>query len=103
LFPLYGPFRDATSNQYQTAREIRDSRPAVVVYIPNSMFFAPGTDQFLTRWMHRYLQREYQPRYVASIDPIGAAGLRPADAGTSPDTLRAGEYAIIYTRRETAP
>src|SRR4029077_2037035 len=50
LFPLYGPYRDAKEKQMAVVQEITTNRPAALLFLPNGLFFMPGTEQFLTQW-----------------------------------------------------
>ena len=68
LFPLYGHYGDALNRQQVTAREITAARPVVVVNIPNGLFFAPGTEQYFTRWTESFLARNYDAITFTSPD-----------------------------------
>jgi len=59
LFPLYGLYEDALVKQQETVREIIASRPTVVVYLPNTLFYVPGSEQYLTHWTDSFLARNY--------------------------------------------
>ena len=61
LFPLYGPYRNAREKQIAAANEIQRATPAAAVYVPNDLFFNPGSDQYFTDWSLSYLQQNFQP------------------------------------------
>jgi hypothetical protein len=69
LFPLYGLYGDALGKQQETVQEIIASRPAVAVYTPNTLFFVPGTEQYLTHWTESFLALNYVAQ--AFITPDG--------------------------------
>jgi len=99
-FPLYGPFDDALEKQREMVAEIRASRPRLIVYMPNQMFFGPDTEQFFTRWLISYIQRQYDPRYVSVIEADGTARVRPSDSADPLRFPRAGDYGILFRRRD---
>src|SRR5258708_18600285 len=57
LFPLYGPYRNAREKQIAAADEIQRAAPAAAVYVPNDLFFNPGSDQYFTEWSLSYLEQ----------------------------------------------
>jgi 4-amino-4-deoxy-L-arabinose transferase-like glycosyltransferase len=61
LFPLYGPYRNAREKQVAAANEIQRAAPAAAVYVPNDLFFNPGSDQYFTDWSFSYLQEKFYP------------------------------------------
>jgi 4-amino-4-deoxy-L-arabinose transferase-like glycosyltransferase len=61
LFPLYGPYRNAREKQMAAAEEIQRAASAAAVYVPNDLFFNPGTDQYFTEWSLSYLQQDFNP------------------------------------------
>lgn len=71
LIPLYGPYKDARIRQMLTAGEVADARPAAALYLPNNLFFMPGTEQFLTGWTRSYLQTNFNPSVYLTVDPEG--------------------------------
>jgi len=60
LFPLFGPYRDALERQRGVAAEVTRAQPAVLVWIPNAVFFAKSAPQFLTRWFQRFSAQHYR-------------------------------------------
>ena len=60
LFPLYGPYSDARKRQSETADEISAHRPAAALYLPNGLFFNPGSEQFFTGWSQAYLRENFR-------------------------------------------
>jgi len=61
LFPLYGPYRNIREKQIATAEEIQRNSPAAAVYVPNELFFSPGSDQYFTEWSLSYLRDNFSP------------------------------------------
>jgi hypothetical protein len=61
LFPLYGPYRNAREKQIAAADEIQRAAPAAAVYVPNDLFFNPGSDQYFTEWSLSYLEQHFYP------------------------------------------
>ena len=61
LFPLYGPYRNAREKQIAAADEIQRAAPAAAVYVPNDLFFNPGSDQYFTEWSLSYLEQNFYP------------------------------------------
>ena len=61
LFPLYGPYRNAREKQIAAADEIQRATPAAAVYVPNDLFFNPGSDQYFTDWTLSYLEQNFYP------------------------------------------
>jgi len=61
LFPLYGPYRNAREKQIAAADEIQRAAPAAAVYVPNDLFFNPGSDQYFTDWTLSYLEQNFYP------------------------------------------
>ena len=59
LFPLYGPYRNIREKQVATTEEIQRASPATAVYVPNDLFFSPGTDQFFTEWSLSYFKEDF--------------------------------------------
>jgi hypothetical protein len=68
LFPLYGPYRDALDQQIATAKEITDHRPNTVLYLPDRLFFMPGSEQYFTRWSQSYLQQNFRADTCLTVD-----------------------------------
>jgi len=73
LFPLYGPYRDALEKQRASAAEVMTAKPAAAVYLPNNLFFLPGTEQFFTNWTNRYLAENFYPDSFPTMDSAGVA------------------------------
>ena len=61
LFPLYGPYWSAREKQIAAADEIQRAAPAAAVYVPNDLFFNPGSDQYFTEWSLSYLEQNFYP------------------------------------------
>jgi 4-amino-4-deoxy-L-arabinose transferase-like glycosyltransferase len=71
LFPLYGPYRDVHETQVAAAKEIEAAQPAAALYLPNRLFFRPGTDQYLTEWTQSYLRAHFRPDTSLTVDASG--------------------------------
>jgi hypothetical protein len=99
LFPLFGPYADALERQRSVIEEIRSARPAVIVAIPNALFFGPDTQQELTEWLDEYVAQNYRAHALVVAEP-GDRGrlLRASDAGFDADSARRA-WAKIFVRR----
>jgi hypothetical protein len=71
LFPLYGPYSDARLKQIVVANEIVRSAPAVVLFMPNGLFFAPDAEQFFTHWTQGYVTQDFRIDSCLAFDPSG--------------------------------
>jgi 4-amino-4-deoxy-L-arabinose transferase-like glycosyltransferase len=71
LFPLYGPYRNALEKQKEAVDEILRAQPSAAVYLPNNLFFAPGTEQHFTRWSVSYLKTDFYPDALLTKDSAG--------------------------------
>jgi hypothetical protein len=99
LFPLFGPYSDALDRQRSVIEEVRRARPAVIVAIPNSLFFGPQTRQDLPEWLDTYVAQNYRTHALVVAEP-GDRGrmLRASDAGFDADSARRA-WAKILVRR----
>jgi hypothetical protein len=99
LFPLFGPYAEALERQRSVIEEIRDARPAVIVVIPNALFFGPNTQQELTHWLDEYLAAHYRHHAIVVAEP-GNRGrlLRAGDEGFGAGSA-AGAWAQVFVRR----
>jgi hypothetical protein len=87
LFPLYGPYRSARDKQIAAAEEIQRAAPAAAVYVPNDLFFNPGSDQYFTDWSLSYLQQNFYPDRWLIKETETAAGIVPARLDMPPHHL----------------
>jgi hypothetical protein len=71
LFPLYGPYPDAREKQKAVADEITRHTPAAAFYLPNSLFYAPGSEQFFTHWSENYISQYFQVDSCLAVDSLG--------------------------------
>jgi hypothetical protein len=83
LFPLYGPYSDARTRQIETANEVSAKRPAVALYLPNGLFFSPGSEQYFTKWSINYLRENFHVDTYLAIDPSGVVHLIPITSNQS--------------------
>ncbi len=99
LFPLYGPYRNIREKQVSAAEEIQRASPAAAVYVPNALFFNPGTDQYFTEWSLSYLQTDFSPDTWLIKETESVAGIVPSRSGLPPphDLLGA-----IFVKQATA-
>jgi hypothetical protein len=84
LFPLYGPYHDAREKQEAVVQEISLQQPAALLFLPNGLFFAPGTEQFLTKWTQAYLRENFRGDLYIAMDDAGNGHLLPAVNGKPP-------------------
>jgi 4-amino-4-deoxy-L-arabinose transferase-like glycosyltransferase len=68
LFPLYGDFPQAEGRQAEVIAELERSPPAVIVWIPNRMFYTPGSPQRLTEWTTRTVDGQYRLHAWAAVE-----------------------------------
>jgi 4-amino-4-deoxy-L-arabinose transferase-like glycosyltransferase len=100
LFPLFGPFPDALERQRSVAAEVARAQPAVLVWIPNAMFFVKGAPQFLTHWFGSFAAQHYRPRLLATRNAAGRVDLvpLPQDARTRDVLPGRQSMAVIFVR-----
>ena len=85
LFPLYGPYRNAREKQIAAADEIQRATPAAAVYVPNDLFFSPGSDQYFTDWSLFYLQQNfYSDTWLIKQSPTMAQIMRAEPNSSAP-------------------
>jgi len=99
LFPLFGRYADARERQSSVIEEVRSARPAVIVAIPNGLFFGPDTQHDLTRWLDGYIAANYREHAHVVSEP-GNRGrlLRPSDPDFDPGAAKRA-WAHIFVRR----
>ena len=99
LFPLFGRYADAVERQRRVIEEIRRAEPAVIVAIPNALFFGPDARQDLTEWLAGYIAANYRPHAHLSSEP-GNRGrvLRPGEAGFDAEEAKRA-WAHVFVRR----
>jgi 4-amino-4-deoxy-L-arabinose transferase-like glycosyltransferase len=73
LFPLYGHYRDALEKQKAAVNEILLARPWAAFYLPNNLFFAPGSEQHFTQWSLSYLKKDFDADTLLTKDASGTA------------------------------
>jgi 4-amino-4-deoxy-L-arabinose transferase-like glycosyltransferase len=100
LFPLYGPYRNAREKQIVAANEIQRAAPAAAVYVPNDLFFNPGSDQYFTDWSLSYLQQNFYPDTWLIKETETAAGIVPARADLPPPHHLLG---AIFVKKASTP
>ena len=80
LLPLYNPNRDMREKQAATAREVTLARPAAALYIPNGLFFLPGSEQSFTDWSQSYVDKYFLADSFLILDQMNTDHLvTPAD------------------------
>jgi 4-amino-4-deoxy-L-arabinose transferase-like glycosyltransferase len=100
LFPLYGPYRNAREKQMAAADEIQRAAPAAAVYVPNDLFFNPGSDQYFTEWSLSYLQQNFYPdTWLIKQSPATAQIARAGANSSTPD----GILGAILVKKASAP
>jgi 4-amino-4-deoxy-L-arabinose transferase-like glycosyltransferase len=86
LFPLYGPYRNAREKQMAAADEIQRAAPAAAVYVPNDLFFSPGSDQYFTEWSLSYVQQKFYPdTWLIKQSPTAAQIVRAEPNSPEPE------------------
>jgi len=84
LFPLYGQYRNVREKQLATVKEIQRAAPPVAVYVPNGLFFNPGSDQYFTEWSLSYLRENFSPDTWLVKETETSAAVVPAESNMSP-------------------
>jgi hypothetical protein len=100
LFPLYGPYRNALEKQKAAASEILQAQPQAIFYLPNNLFFAPGSEQYFTRWSLSYLKKDFYPDTWLTKDASGTAHIVQA---LSPPPGQRDLGAILVKKPRDAP
>jgi len=101
LFPLFGPYEDALAKQMQATEEIVAAKPEVILYVPNALFFMPGTEQYLTRWTKAYIEQHYDEYAYMTRNQEGVISLKVCMNGEPPPIPEGDEVAgvILRTRK----
>jgi hypothetical protein len=100
LFPLYGPYRNAREKQIAAADEIQRTRPAAAVYVPNDLFFNPGSDQYFTEWSLSYLEENFSPDTWLIHETETSAAIVPVRPDLPPPHQL---LAAIFVKKAAAP
>ena len=99
LFPLYGPYADARTRQIATADEISAHQPAAALYLPNQLFFVPGSEQYLTEWSRTYLHKNFRMDTCLAFDQFDVVHLIPGDLSQQqPVSDKQRIFGAIYVR-----
>ena len=100
LFPLYGDFPDAEERQADVIAEVEQARPAVIVWIPNRMFYSPGSAQRLTDWTMRSVDASYRLHAWVAARGDSRGVLERLASGEDPRTRLAAAHpwASIFVR-----
>jgi 4-amino-4-deoxy-L-arabinose transferase-like glycosyltransferase len=100
LFPLYGPYRNAREKQMAAAEEIQRAAPAAAVYVPNDLFFNPGSDQYFTEWSLAHLEQNFYPdTWLIKESPTVAQLVRAGPDSPNPERF----LGAILVRKASAP
>jgi hypothetical protein len=103
LFPLYGPYRDAREKQMAVAEEISRNRPAAAAYLPNDLFFLPGSEQFFTQWTQSYLRENFRAVEYLTLNEDGSIRVISSDDDREPPFPR-GQHivGVIFLKKTGA-
>jgi hypothetical protein len=55
----------------------------VALYLPNGLFFSPGSEQYFTKWSINYLRENFHVDTYLAIDPSGVVHLIPITSNQS--------------------
>ena len=100
LFPLYGPYRNAREKQIAAADEIQRAGPMAAVYVPNALFFNPGTDQYFSDWTLSYLDQNFYPdTWLIQQSPTTAQIVRAEPKLPAPERF----LGAILVKKAAAP
>ena len=100
LFPLYGPYRNVQEKQIAAASEIVRNRPAAVVWLPNQLFFQPGTEQTFTLWAKSYVRKDFRLDACLFVGRNETSAMVPAVAGQEPSVPGKQILAATYVKTE---
>jgi hypothetical protein len=103
LFPLYGPWEDALERQHQVAQEIREASPAAILFMPNAIFFAKGNEQYLTRWLQKYLDENYRLHATVSAGETAEIAIQRAKHGAARPLEGKTPYGWLLLRNPAPP
>jgi dolichyl-phosphate-mannose-protein mannosyltransferase len=106
LFPLYGPYGNTREKQMAAALEVERAQPSTAVYLPNALFFVPGTDQYFTEWSLSYLRDNFYPDTWLTADEVGPARILKAATGAESDGFPTEQQliaAILVRKPAIAP
>jgi hypothetical protein len=103
LFPLYGPWSDAIDRQREVAHELREAPPALILFVPNAFFFADRNQQYLTRWVQRYIEKGYRPHATVRLDGSTRGQIHRVADGALPMPEGQARYAMLLVRRTEHP
>ena len=101
LFPLYGPYRNVQAKQIAAASEIVRNHPAAVVWLPNNLFFQPGTEQTFTVWAESFVRKDFRREACFFVSRNETAALIPAASGE--ERSIPGEQILAATYVRTKP
>lgn len=102
LFPLYAPHKDAFKRQKEAVAEITKSNPAAIVYLPNNLFFMPGSEQYMTNWVNNYALLNFKIDTYIAKDTSGYLTLLRKDKDMA---LLPPDYTVIgwiFIRKDKA-
>jgi hypothetical protein len=81
------------------AEEIQRAAPAAAVYVPNDLFFNPGSDQYFTEWSLSYLQQNFYPDTWLIRESSATAEVVRAEPNSPPEQL----IGAILVKKASAP
>jgi hypothetical protein len=100
LFPLFGPYSTAADRQRETIAQLEQSRPTVVVWWANLMFFDPVRNGGLVDWMNETLASDYRLHaIIAARNPPGQVIVRVPEERANGPASRRWPPAAIYLRK----
>jgi 4-amino-4-deoxy-L-arabinose transferase-like glycosyltransferase len=100
LFPLYGPYSNIREKQVATTGEVQRNAPTTAVYVPNQLFFAPGTDQYFTEWSLSYFKEYFAVDTWLIKETETSAALVPARPDLPPPHPLLG---AIFVKKSGTP
>jgi len=102
LFPVFGRFPNALERQQEVIDEVSSSRPRVMLWLPNQMFFAEGAPQLLTSWFQRVAARDYHVYAFRVSGRDGGMELLRVPPGVNPNAVLGSRKpsATLFVRNE---
>ena len=99
LFPLYGPYSNVKEKQIAASVEIAKARPGGALFLPNQLFFTPGTEHFFTTWSLEYLNGNFIPDRWLTQGSNGQFTIIPAVPGAPPPNQPLDSLGILLRKK----
>jgi hypothetical protein len=102
LFPLYGPYPNIREKQVAASEEIARNKPTAALFLPNDLFFNPGTEHYFTIWTINYLKDHFVPDSWLTTNKNGEVSVAPALVGADLAHPPTNSIGILLRRSQSA-